>query len=100
LLGVQLDQKKHNPNQPKQTPNSKSRETQQNQRKTFLLPPRTPTQTPNTNPERGEEGVSLRRTQNDDVLYGGFSNFIFYFNKGILVTLHLKTTSFWVFYPF
>jgi hypothetical protein len=27
----------------------------------------------------------------------GFFNLIFYFNKGILVILHLKTTSFWIF---
>jgi hypothetical protein len=30
----------------------------------------------------------------------GFFNFIFYYNKGILVTLKPKTTSFWVFHPF
>jgi hypothetical protein len=31
---------------------------------------------------------------------GFFFNFIFNSNKGILVTLHFKTTSFWVFHPF
>jgi hypothetical protein len=30
----------------------------------------------------------------------GFFNLIFYFNKGILVILQPKMTSFWVFHPF
>jgi hypothetical protein len=41
--------------------------------------------------------------QNDTVLYGFFfffSNLIFSFKEGILVILHLKMTSFWVFHPF
>jgi hypothetical protein len=32
----------------------------------------------NTGGKEGDEGVSLRRTQNDDVLYGGFFNLIFF----------------------
>jgi hypothetical protein len=38
--------------------------------------------------------VMLKIGQNDVVFYRGFLNFIFYFNKGILVILYPKTTSF------
>jgi hypothetical protein len=44
--------------------------------------------------------VSVEGKQNDAVIRVFFFNFIFYSNKGILVTMHSKTTSFWVFHPF
>jgi hypothetical protein len=44
----------------------------------------------------GEEGLG----QNDSVFYGEIFYLIVYFNKGILVTLHPKMMSFWVFHPF
>jgi hypothetical protein len=44
--------------------------------------------------------VSVEGKQNVVVLRIFFLNFIFYSNKGILVTLHPKMTSFWVFHPF
>jgi hypothetical protein len=46
----------------------------------------------------GEEGLLLRESKTMP-FYGGF-NFIFYSNKDILVTLHPKMMSFWVFHPF
>jgi hypothetical protein len=45
-------------------------------------------------------GGGGRRVSKMMPFYGGFFNFIFYPNKSILVTLHPKTTSFWVFHPF
>jgi hypothetical protein len=36
----------------------------------------------------------LKIEQNNDVFLWGVFNFIFYFNKGILVILYPKTTSF------
>jgi hypothetical protein len=44
--------------------------------------------------------VTVEEKQNDAVLWGFFFYSIFYFKKGILVTLKPKTTSFWVFHPF
>ena len=49
----------------------------------------------------GKKGkkVHVEGGQNDGVLWV-FFNFIFNFNNDILVTLHPKTTSFWVFHQF
>jgi hypothetical protein len=46
-------------------------------------------------------GKNLVWPRNDAILGVGFlfKKIIFYFNKGILVTLHPKTTSFWIFHP-
>jgi hypothetical protein len=61
--------------------------------------------------EEGEEGLQWERTrggrrwllrESKTTLFyvEVFFNFIFYSNKGILVTLKPKTMSFWVFHPF
>jgi hypothetical protein len=49
--------------------------------------------------EQGGRRVFVEGKQNDAVLWVFFKIF-FYSNKGILVTLYPKTTSFWVFHPF
>jgi hypothetical protein len=49
----------------------------------------------------GKEGRwGFVEEQNNAILWGFFFFLIFNFNKGILVILHPKTTSFWVFHPF
>jgi hypothetical protein len=53
------------------------------------------------NGEEGEEGgVFVEGAAKRRRFVWGFFNLIFYYNKGILVTLKPKMTSFWVFHPF
>jgi hypothetical protein len=49
--------------------------------------------------EDGGKGVFLKCNETTP-FFRGFFNLIFYSNEGILVILHPKTMSFWVFRPF
>jgi hypothetical protein len=53
-----------------------------------------------TGKEHGGKKVYVEDREKRRRFLWGFFNLIFYFNKGILVTLQPKTTSFWVFHPF
>jgi hypothetical protein len=54
------------------------------------------------------KGKNIERTDGEEIFlkesktthFREVFNLIFYSNKDILVTLHPKTTSFWVFHPF
>jgi hypothetical protein len=50
---------------------------------------------------RGEEGRRVfLRSKMMPFCWGFFIFYFLNFNKGILVIMHPKTTSFWVFHPF